>query len=113
MRATERNAGEKNGGTRGLKDQRTVEVKERACKKIRDARKLIEAKTARMLRDNDIIAEEELAEDKLRAEECYRRKCATLERKIKKTGHGAHSIAEGSQRARCRQPSPESPRAPS
>jgi hypothetical protein len=66
-------------------DLRTVEDKTKASKCIRDTRELIEAETARILRDNDIIAEKKLAEDKLRAEECYRKKCAALERKIEKT----------------------------
>jgi hypothetical protein len=85
MRATERITGEKNGEPYRVEDLRPVKDKERASNNIRDIRESIEAETARILRDNDIIAEEELAEDKLRAEECYRRKCAVLERKIEKT----------------------------
>ena len=85
MRATERIAGEKNGGPYRVEDLRPVEDKEKASKSIRDIRESIEAETARILRDNDIIAEEKLAEDKLRAEECYREECEALERKIEKT----------------------------
>ena len=85
MRATERITGEKNGEPYRVKDLRPVKDKERASNNIRDIRESIEAETARILRDNDIIAEEKLAEDKLRAEECYRKKCAALERKLEKT----------------------------
>ena len=52
-------------------DPRSVGELEKAIKRIIDRRKSIEADTARILRDKDIIAEKKLAEDKLRAEECY------------------------------------------
>ena len=85
MRATERITGEKNGEPYRVEDPRPVKYIKRAIERIRDIRESIEAETARILRDNDIIAEKKLAEDKLRAEECYRKKCAALERKIEKT----------------------------
>jgi hypothetical protein len=85
MRATEKITGEKNGEPYRVEDPRPVKDMERAIEKIIKLRESIEADTARILRETEIIAEKKLAKGKLRAEECYRKKCAALERKIEKT----------------------------
>ena len=63
MRATERITGRNTGEPYRSEDPRSVEEKGRATKCIRETRQMVEAETARILRDNVIIAEEKLAED--------------------------------------------------
>ena len=84
MRATERATGEvidRPGKSECLRMIEIKEVKENKLKKIGEMIRRLEAATVRRNNENARVAEEKLAEDKLRAEECYRKKCAALERK--------------------------------